>query len=616
MNPSFVFLAFSRLRRNIENDSWSTPMVTYADKPWLKHYDPDVAHSLQPYPQHGVPDFLYQSARDKPDKPALITTARLPLLGHVTHQMTYAELDAATDALAAALVDLGLKKGDRVALVMPNVVAYVIGFFGALKAGAIVAATNPTYPADKMQFQINDCDAEIVITISLFYDQLKRIQPQTKVKTIIVANVKEYLHPVARVLFTLTRERKDGHYLPSLAAGDLWLKDVLTRYAGCTPKVEVSGDDIAIFQYTGGTTGVSKGAMGQHKALVANTLMLRAWTNVNDPERGWIDIGELLFLGALPMFHAFGLIVVLIQAISLGATVLLVPNPRDLDALVDTIATYKPGVFLGVPAMFNAVNNHPRVKSGEVPMDSVTIAISGAAPLPQAVKREFEAYGARRLYEGYGMSEAPTASHGNPLIGENRPGSIGLPLPDMEVKIVSLDDGVTEVPVGEVGELAMSGPILMLGYHKMPTETANMLRIENGKRWLYTGDIARMDEDGYFYLVDRKKDMALIGGFNVYPTNIEKVLKDHPAVLEVGVASVPHPEKEGQEMLKAWVVLKPDAQTTEQALIEHCAQHLAPYEVPRRFAFIQELPKSMVGKTLRRELIQMELAAREHEVDG
>ncbi|MCC6614812.1 MAG: AMP-binding protein [Anaerolineae bacterium] len=591
-------------------------MVTYADKPWLKHYDSDVPQSLQPYPQHGVHEFLRQSAHDKPGHAALITTAKLPLLGHVTSQMTYAELDAATDALAAGLVDMGLKKGDRVALVMPNVAAYVIGFFGALKAGAVVAATNPTYPADKMQFQINDCDAEFVITISLFYNQLKRIQAQTQVKRIIVANVKEYLHPAARVLFTLAREKKDGHYLESLAAGDVWLKDILARYAGRKPDVEISGDDLAIFQYTGGTTGVSKGAMGQHKALVANTLMLRAWTSVNDPERGYIDASQLLFLGALPMFHAFGLIVVLIQAISLGSSVLLVPNPRDVDELVDVIATYKPGVFLGVPAMFNAVNNHPRVKSGEVRMDSITIASSGAAPLPQAVKREFEAHGARRLYEGYGMSEAPTASHGNPLVGENRPGSIGLPLPDIEIKIVSLDDGVTEVPVGEVGELAMSGPILMLGYHKMPTETANMLREENGKRWLYTGDIARMDEDGFFYLVDRKKDMALIGGFNVYPANIENVLKDHPAVLEVGVASVPHPEKEGQEMLKAWVVLQADADVDEQALIEHCARHLAPYEVPRRFSFIQELPKSMVGKTLRRELIQMELAAREQELKG
>jgi long-chain acyl-CoA synthetase len=244
-------------------------------------------------------------------------------------------------------------------------------------------------------------------------------------------------------------------------------------------------------------------------------------------------------------------------------------------------------------------------------MQSVKIASSGAAPLPPATKREFESHGARRLYEGFGMSEAPTASIANPLLGENRTGSIGLPLPDVEAKIVSLDDGITELPVGEIGELLMTGPNTMMGYFKMPTETANVLRQQDGKVWLSTGDIARMDSDGFFYIVDRKKDMALIGGFNVYPTNIEKVIKDHPAVLEVGVAAVPHIDKQGQEMLKAWIVVKPGMSVTEQELIDLCSAHLAPYEVPRRIAFIAELPKTMVGKTLRRELVQMELNERE-----
>lgn len=589
-------------------------MVTYAERPWLKHYDPGVPASLMPYPDHPVHDFLHQSARLFPDKPALITTAHLPLWGHRAAYMTFSELDSGADALAVALRDMGLKKGDRVAIVMPNVCAFVIGFFGVLKAGGVVAATNPTYPPDKMQFQINDCDAEFVLTITLFYPVIKQIQRNTKVRTVIVAHIKEYLHPLARMLFTLARERKEGHHLTALANGDLWLKDVLKHNAGRKPDVAVSGDDIAILQYTGGTTGVSKGAMGQHKALVANTLMLRTWTAVVDPVLGKIDAAAHQFLGALPMFHAYGMIVVLIQAMCVGATIILIPNPRDIDNIVDVIATYKPGVFLGVPAMFNAVNSHPRVVSGEVHMDSIVIASSGAAPLPPQTKREFEAHGARRLYEGYGMSEAPTASHANTLLGENRLGSIGLPLPDMDVRIVSLDDGETDVPVGEVGELVMTGPILMYGYHKMPTETANVLREYGGRKWLYTGDIARMDEDGFFYIVDRKKDMALIGGFNVYPTSVEKVLKEHPAVYEVGVAAVPHPDKQGQEMLKAWIVLKPGSDMTEQELIDLCSRHLAPYEIPRRFSFINELPKTMVGKTLRRELVQMELTEREREL--
>jgi long-chain acyl-CoA synthetase len=316
----------------------------------------------------------------------------------------------------------------------------------------------------------------------------------------------------------------------------------------------------------------------------------------------------MLYLGAIPMFHVYGLVVLLSQAMASGSQIVLVANARDVNNLVDIIAHYHPNVFLGVPAMYNAVVNHERVKSGEVRLDCFVISTSGAAPLPPATKREFESSGARRLNEAYGMSETSAGSHSNPLVGENRTGSVGLPLPDMDIRIVDLDDGETDVPVGGIGEIVMAGPNIMSGYHGMPTETANILREKDGKHWLYSGDIGYMDEDGYFYIVDRKKDMALIGGFNVYPNNIEKVLKEHPAILEVGVAAVPHPEKMGEETLKAWIVLKPGSQASETDLIHHCAQYLAPYEVPRRFAFIAELPKTMVGKTLRRELIQMEVA--------
>jgi long-chain acyl-CoA synthetase len=315
----------------------------------------------------------------------------------------------------------------------------------------------------------------------------------------------------------------------------------------------------------------------------------------------------MLYLGAIPMFHVYGLVVLLSQAIVSGSKIVLVANARDIDTLVTVINHYKPNVFLGVPAMFNAVVNHPRVKSGEVKLDSFILSTSGAAPLPPATKQEYEAAGAKRLNEGYGMSETSAVSHCNPLLGINKLGSVGMPLPDMDIRIINLDDGITRVPVGEIGEIVMRGPNIMSGYFGMPTETANALREIDGKYWLYSGDIGRMDEDGYFYIVDRKKDMALIGGYNVYPNNVEKVLKDHPAVLEVGVAAIPHPERKGEEALKAWVVLKPGALVTEQELIEHCGKYLAGYEVPRRYAFIQELPKTMVGKTLRRELIQMEM---------
>jgi long-chain acyl-CoA synthetase len=582
-------------------------MVTYAERPWTKMYDPGVPASLEPYPDITVQSFLQEGAQKIPNNPALISSAHVPVAGRLASTITYSELDKLSDALAAALVDMGLKKGDRVAIVMPNIAAFVISYYAILKAGGVVAATNPTYPADKMQFQINDCDAEIVIVMSLFYNLIKQIQPKTKMKTVIVANVKEYLPPVAKFLFTLAKEKKDGHRVENLGSGDHWFQDVLARYAGRKPNVDVKSSDLALFQYTGGTTGVSKAVMATHKALVANTLQMRAWLYGSDTSQADKDI----LLGAIPMFHAFGMVAVLNFAIGVGAKIVLVPNARDISDVLDNIQHFKPTLFHGVPALFNAINIHPDVVAGKVDLSSIRACVSGSAPLPPATKRDFERLSGAALREGFGMSEAPTASHCNPVKGENRTGSIGLPLPDMEVRIVSLDDGVTDVPVGEIGELIMTGPMVMVGYHGMPTETANVLRELDGKKWIYTGDIARMDEDGYFYIVDRKKDMALIGGFNVYPNNIEKVLADHPAVLEAGVAAIPHPEKAGQEALKAWVVLQPGETTTEKDLIAYCEAHLARYEVPTRFAFVQELPKTTVGKTLRRELVQMEMAERE-----
>lgn len=581
-------------------------MVTYTDRPWTKMYDPGVPKTID-YPDVPIHGFLQEAARKSPNSVALISSAHVPVMGRISSTLSYSELDKQSDALAAGLIGMGLKKGDRVAIVMPNIAAFVISYYGVLKAGGVVAATNPTYPPDKMQFQINDSDANIVIAMSLFYNTIKQIQPKTKVKSVIVANVKEYLPSVAKLLFTLAKEKKDGHRI-ELQSGDHWFQDVLTKYAGQKSNVTVNpSTDLALFQYTGGTTGVSKAAMATHRALIANTLQMRAWLTSNVPG------DQEMFLGAIPMFHAFGMVAVLNFAIGIGAKIALVPNARDIADVLDNVNTFKPTLFMGVPALYNAINNHPDVKSGKVSLRSIRACVSGSAPLPPATKREFEQLSGGALREGFGMSEAPTASHCNPLKGENRTGSIGLPLPDMECRIVSLDDGITDIPIGEIGELIMTGPQLMVGYHGMPTETANVIREHGGKRWLHSGDIARMDEDGYFYIVDRKKDMALIGGFNVYPNNIEKVLSEHPAILEVGVAAIPHPdpEKAGQESLKAWIVLQPEQTLTEQELVDHCVKHLARYEVPTRFAFVTELPKTTVGKTLRRELVQMELAERE-----
>lgn len=579
-------------------------MVSYADRPWTKHYDEHVPASLEPYPNKVIHEYITEMAQKQPDATALITTSKLPLLGRQDTRMTYRELDVASDTMAAALVDIGLKKGDRVAIVMPNTVAFAIAYWAILKAGGVVAATNPTYPAKKMAYQINDCGAEIVICLSLFYDMVKQIQPETQAKTVIVSNIKEYLPGAAKFLFTLAKEKQDGHRV-ELRKGDLWFQDLLTRFDGQKVNVDVSPNDVALFQYTGGTTGVSKGAMGTHGAIVTNCYAMQTWSGFY---AGHFDQYDMSYLGAIPMFHVYGLVVLLTQAIIGGGSIILIPNPRDVDEVIDVIGHYGPRVMLGVPALYNAINNHPRVESGEVSLKNFVLSTSGSAPLLTKTKEEYDARASVGITEGYGMSETFTAVTGNPLRGEQKIRSIGMPYPDIDMKIVQIDDPDVEMPVGEVGELVVSAPNLMKGYHNMPTETRNALRQdENGKTWLYTGDIARMDEDGYFYIVDRKKDMALIGGYNVYPATVEDALKQHPAVFEVGVAAIPHPEKHGQEALKAWIVLEPGKTATAEDLIAHCGEYLARYEIPNRYSFIDELPKTAVGKTLRRELVRLEM---------
>lgn len=575
-------------------------MATYAERPWTDSYDVGLPTALE-FPDVPLHQFLKDTRNRIPHNVALITPADLPVIGRISRSVTYEALDRASDALAAALVDLGLKKSDRVAIVMPNSVAFVISFYAILKAGGVVAATNPTYPADKMAHQIDDCDAEFVVTMTLFYGLVKRVRPNTKVKTVIVANIKEYLPSLAKFLFTIAKEKKEGHFVKELEAGDYWFQDLLAKYDGKRANVNVQPDDLAIFQYTGGTTGVPKAAMSKHRALVANMLQTGGILDLFDR-----PVEDEVFLGAIPFFHVYGLVVVVSTSVYRGCKIVLAPNPRDIDDVLGNIETFRTSLFPGVPALYNAINNHPRVQNGEVDLSSLHLCLSGSAPLPAATKAEFERLSGGSVREGFGMSEAPTATHVNPIYKENRQGSIGLPLPEMDMRIVSLEDGETDVPVGEIGELVMSGPNVMVGYHGMLEETQKVLREKDGKRWLYTGDIARMDEDGYFYIVDRKKDMALIGGYNVYPTAVENAISSHSAVLEVGVAAIPHPERPGQEALKAWIVIKPEHDLDEEEIIEFLGEKLAPYEIPRRIAFINELPKTAVGKTLRRELVEME----------
>lgn len=556
--------------------------VSYADRPWTRHYDAGVPVEVA-LPQAPLYEFLRQAARRFPEHSALIFKG---------NRISYRELDEVSDAIAAGLVANGFQKGDRAVIYMANTPQTVMSFYGILKAGGVVIATNPLYTERELAHQLADCGAETVFVMTLFYDLLKRVQKsgETAVKRVIVTNIKEYLPPHLRLLFGLLKEKKEGHAV-TLEPGDVWFRDFVAAGKQAPPaRVEVGPDDIALLQYTGGTTGIAKGAVALHRNLTSNTKMVSSWlTDLRE--------GEEIILGSIPFFHSYGMITVMALAPSIGATIVAIPNPRDQKDVLSSINKYKPTVFPGVPAMYIAINNNPEVAAGKYDLRSIRACISGSAPLLLETKSNFERISGAKLVEGYGLTEAHVVTHANPIYGENRPG-IGLPLPNVEARIVNAEDGETEVPVGEIGELVIRSPSLMAGYWQMPTETANTLR----DGWLYTGDIARMDEDGYFYIEDRKKDMIIAGGFNIYPREVEEVLAEHPAVVEVAVAGVPDARR--GETVKAWIVKRSDDPTTEAEIIEWCKERMAKYKYPREIEFRSELPRTTVGKVLKRELIK------------
>jgi long-chain acyl-CoA synthetase len=558
------------------------------DKPWVKNYDKGVSATIE-YPKGPVFQFLDTAAQKYPDRAC--TTFK----GAV---VSYKEMNAISDHIAGGLAAMGVKKGDRVGIFMPNTPQFVMAYFGILKAGGVVVATNPLYTPPEIEYQANDSGIETMFVMTNFYKTIKAAQPKTKIKRLIVTNLKEALPPVLRVLFTLAKEKKAGFRIEGgLAEGDIWFQDMLTKYANTPrPKLDIGSDDTALFQYSGGTTGVSKAAVATHLNVLADTLQIKSWMT------GLIEGGETVLM-AIPLFHVYGMVAGMLFAMASGATMVMIPNARDIPDVLENIHKYNPTIFPGVPTLYNAINNRPEVKAGKVSLRSIKACISGSAPLMRETKETFEKLSGGKVFEGYGLSEAPTATHCNPLNGVNKTGSIGMPLPDVDCKIVSLDDGETEMPQGEIGEIIVNGPQVMKGYHNMPTETANTLRkMKDGKTWLFTGDIARMDEDGYFYIVDRKKELMKPGGYQVWPREVEEVLIAYPKVMDVGVAGIPDPYR--GETVKAWIVFKPGETATEDELKAFCKERLAAYKVPTHFEFRAELPKTTVGKILRRELVR------------
>lgn len=536
-------------------------------KPWLNHYDPGVPAHLE-YPRVNAFYFLDEAARKHPD-------GACTLFKGVA--ITFQEMAALTDRLAAALVANGLRRGERVGLLLPNTPQFVLTFYAALKAGGVAVAINPQYRPREILYQVNDAGVRWLFSLDDYDAALDTILPQTGIRQVITTNLDDFV----------SGQRSHAKVPP----GRLRLLDWLTSAPEARLEKTVSADDLAIFQYTGGTTGVPKGAIGLHRNLVANTLQVRSWL-VNAGE------GRERVLMAIPMFHVYGLVLGMSLALALMSPLVLVHNPRDLPDLLANIQRHRPTLFPGVPTLFNAINAFPEVQNYD--LHSLKVCISGSAPLMAVTKARFEALTGGRVCEGYGLSEAPTATHCNPVMGENRPGSIGLPWPDVDCRIVSLEDGEGDVAIGEAGELLVRGPQVMQGYHNMPGETAATLR----GGWLHTGDIARMDADGYFYIVDRKKELIKVGGYQVWPREVEDVIAAHPKVFEVAAAGLP--DAYHGETVKAWVVLKPGQTSSEEEIQAWCREYLAPFKVPTRVEFREQLPKSAVGKILRRELVREE----------
>jgi long-chain acyl-CoA synthetase len=551
---------------------------------WLAHYDQGVPETLGPYPERTLLDDLAEAVAQRPEAPALLFKGRT---------ISHGELDRRSDAFAAALAGLGVAKGDRVALLLPNCPQFLICELGAWKAGAVIHPLNPIYTEQELEGALRRTRAETIVVLTPFYGRVKAVQPGTALRRVVATNVKEYLPPLLRVLFTLAKERKDGHRV-RIADGDLWLGELLDRHRDAPrPAGLVSPDDPAVILMSGGTTGTPKGVVGLHRHYTITGRQLGTWLQAGTAP--WDDV----IMAALPLFHSFANIGIQSVALRNHNAMALVPNPRDLDDLLDTIKKTRPAAFSGVPTLFNALLHHPRVQAGKVDFSSVKVCFSGAAPLLAETKRRFEELTGGRIVEGYSLTEAMLACAVNPVEGPNKIGSVGMPLPDVEVRIVDPEGGA-RLPAGEVGEVLIKAPQLMACYWDDPEETAATVRTHDGGRWLHTGDLGYLDTDGYLFIVDRMKDLIKTHGYQVWPREIEEVLATHPAVAEVGVAGVPDEAK--GEVAKAWVVLRPGQQASAEELRAFCRERLAPYKVPATVEFRAELPKSMVGKVLRRAL--------------
>ncbi|NTU82349.1 MAG: long-chain fatty acid--CoA ligase [Chloroflexales bacterium] len=538
---------------------------------WLRHYDAGVPHSID-YPRVPLYRLLDDAAGRAPRRPATSFFGKT---------LSYSALKDQSDRLADVLRGLGIASGDRVALLLPNSPPFVICYYGALKAGAVAVALNPLASPDELAAQLVDCGAETLITIPLFAATAARLRAETPVRRLVVARLADYL-PLHLSLAMGLREGRQLSGVPSPRPLELRALLASSPGSGFRP-AQVDPSSLAVLLYSGGTTGAAKGVMLSHAACVANAYQIRAWGHLEPDDR---------ILAVLPLFHGYGMSVTMNAALLAGGQIILLPrfNAREV---LQTIQRRRPTFFTGVPTMFMAFSKQRGL--GRYKLDSLKGIFVGAAPLTQAIKEGYESRTGGRMIEGYGLTEAVTAIMANPYRGQHKLGSIGVPFPDVDVKIVSLEDG-RDLPPGEQGEIVLRSPSLMLGYYNRPQATAEAMR----GGWLFTGDIGAMDEDGYFTITDRKKDLIIVGGFNVFPREVEEVLCQHPKVQEGVIIGVP--DEYAGERIKAFVVLRPGEQATEEEIIAFLRERLTRYKVPATVEFRAELPRSMIGKVLRRAL--------------
>jgi long-chain acyl-CoA synthetase len=549
----------------------------YEKKIWLNAYEPKIQGTID-FTDTLVPQYLTESAAAFPDQVALIFQG---------YSVTFKELDEMVGKFAAALKDFGIQKGDSVAILLPNVIPCVVAYYAILRIGGVVVFNNPLYSDRELEHQFTDSSAKFLITLDLLVERMVKLREKTDIKTIVYTSIGDYLPFVKRLLFPLVAKKKglakDVSPAPDLHA----FKDIMARYTPDTTQADVTMDDVAMYQYTGGTTGVSKGVILTHGNISCQIQQIEAWF----PE---FDKGAEIMLGALPFFHVFGMSVSMNLAVRLAWTNVLVPKPQA-EPLLEAISKFKVTFAPLVPTMYIGILDHPDLEHTD--LTSIKGCFSGSAPLPVEVINKFEKKTGSIIVEGFGLTESSPVTHVNPFRGRRKVGSIGVPLPNTECRIVDLEDPTREMPVGEPGELLMRGPQIMKGYLNKPEETAKTLT-EDG--FLCTGDVAKMDEDGYFYIVDRIKDMIISGGYNVYPRDIDEVLYEHPKIVEACAVGIPHPKR--GESIKAFVVLKQGQTMTEKEVIDYCAERLARYKLPVAVEFREELPKSNVGKILRKDL--------------